>query len=55
MMFDGLEHTLNTAAARLMERGMSRRQMKRLKKLFDKHCLHLPVDLEIMMGEAGIV
>ena len=51
---DDALHPLYRAADKLIQRGMSRRQMIRLHKLFNKHSLPLPADLAIMIVEAGI-
>ena len=50
-----MSHPLYHAAAILLERGMSHRQLARLKRLFDKHGLVLPLDFAAALEQAGII
>lgn len=47
------QHPLYRAADMLLSRGMSRRQLLRLRKCFDRHGLPLPVDFSATLEEVG--
>lgn len=54
-MFDDSQHPLYRAAESLLARGMSRRQLLRLKRLFAKHDLTRSTSFDAALTAAGIL